>query len=360
MATDLAGIKDGTPERFVPAEMHGQLVEAEHFARYLWAARFCEGRRVLDAGCGIGYGAAILARAGARQVTAVDIAEPIIEVARQSVPDTVQCDVGDLVSLSYPNASFDLVVCLEVIEHVEDRDAVLDELKRVMSPDALLLVSSPNRDRYVPGNPHHRHEYVPTELRKTLEARFSSVCMLHQHTMLSSVISAPDNESQFTNIEAHRLAQPQEDDEIYSIAIAGSYLPDVGKATVALTQLLEMRRWLEHDDDQQRLLERQSDALRVASEQQEDCLEALRQVANIERLLAERESEMALLRNDILAKEHEVAAGRRDISAALDEASEISARLARAEGIIDALTHSVSWRATSPLRSFKKIFAPKR
>ena len=355
MATDLSGIKDGTPERFVPAEMHGQLVEAEHFARYLWAARFCEGRRVLDAGCGIGYGAAILDRAGARQVTAVDIAEPIIEVAKQSVPDTVRCDVGDLVSLSYPNASFDLVVCLEVIEHVEDRDAVLDELKRVMSPDAFLLVSSPNRDRYIPGNPHHRHEYVPAELKKTLEARFSSVRMLHQHTMLSSVISASDNESQFTNIEAHRLAQPQGDDEIYSIAIAGSHMPDVGKATVALTQLLEMRRWLERDDDQQRLLEHQSDALRVAHEQHEDSLEALRQVVSVEHLLAERENEMAILRNDIIAKEHEVAASRQDMLAALDKADEISVRLARAEGIIAAQTRSVSWRVTSPLRSFKKF-----
>jgi 2-polyprenyl-3-methyl-5-hydroxy-6-metoxy-1,4-benzoquinol methylase len=360
MSTDIAGIKNGTPERFVPTEMRGQLVEAEHMARYLWAARFSQGRRVLDAGCGVGYGAAMLDRAGARQVTAVDIAPPVIEVARQSVPDTVRCDVGDLTSLAYPAASFDLVVCFEVIEHVEDPDAVMDELKRVMSPDALLLISSPNRDHYVPGNPHHRHEYLPVELRTALESRFSAICMLRQHTMLSSVISASEDGSQFTKIDVHQLVEPQDGEEIYSIAIAGTNIPDVGKATVALTQLLEMRDWFERDNDQRLLLENQADALCIAQEQQEDRLEALRQLANAERLLAERENEMALLRSTIAIKEQEAVVSRQDTSIAVEETAEISSRLARSAATIDAMSSSTSWRITSPLRRTKSFLGTKR
>ena len=79
----LAGLRDGVPERFVPAEMHGQLVEAEHLARYLWATRFAAGRRVLDAGCGMGYGSVLLAAAGAESVEGVDASEAVIAVAEE-------------------------------------------------------------------------------------------------------------------------------------------------------------------------------------------------------------------------------------------------------------------------------------
>ena len=57
--------------------------------------------------------------------------------------------------------SFDLVVCFEVIEHLEEPDAALRELERVVAADGVVLVSSPNRDVYEPGNPHHLHEYTP-------------------------------------------------------------------------------------------------------------------------------------------------------------------------------------------------------
>src|SRR5919108_296845 len=66
--TDLAGTVDGVAERLVPAEVHGQIVEAEHLARYHWAAALADGRRVLDAGCGTAYGSAILANAGTEEV----------------------------------------------------------------------------------------------------------------------------------------------------------------------------------------------------------------------------------------------------------------------------------------------------
>ena len=180
---------DGVPERFVPDQMRGQLVAAEHLARYRWAASFCDGRRVLDAGCGAGYGTELLNQAGAANVVGVDVSEAALTLARAAVSDGVTCEPGDVAALSYPDDSFDVVVCFEVIEHVEDPERVLDELRRVLRPDGLLLLSSPNRTRYVPGDPHHRHEYTRPELQEALGRRFESARVISQHVMLASIIS---------------------------------------------------------------------------------------------------------------------------------------------------------------------------
>src|SRR4051812_19298073 len=108
MAIDLADLINGTPGRFVPHEMRGELVEAEHLTRYWYAGSFARGRRVLDAGCGLGYGTRILAEAGAAEATGVDIAEAVVEAARADTPDAA-FNVADVRDLSFADASFDLV-----------------------------------------------------------------------------------------------------------------------------------------------------------------------------------------------------------------------------------------------------------
>ncbi len=188
-AVDLTGASDGVPERFVPEEMHGQLVEAEHVIRYAFATRFAAGRRVLDAGCGIGYGAAMLAE-HADHVTAVDIADAVIEVARgrwrsssSRSPTCTPAVRGPALSISWSASRRSNMSTTP--------ERVLDELARVLAPTGLLLVSSPNRDRYVPGNPHHRHEYLPEELHAALRRRLPAVRLLQQHVMTASVLG-PD------------------------------------------------------------------------------------------------------------------------------------------------------------------------
>src|SRR4051794_31774872 len=107
MGAELTNLVDGVPERFDPTSMRGDLVEAEHLARYAWAGALVAGRRVLDAGCGLGYGAAALARAGAERVVGVDIAEAVVEAARTSAGPKVELEVGDVRELEFPEASFD-------------------------------------------------------------------------------------------------------------------------------------------------------------------------------------------------------------------------------------------------------------
>ena len=180
-------------ERFVPEAMGGQLIEAEHHARYRHAAQLVAGRSVLDAGCGVGWGSALLAHAGAARVTGLDIDAGALADATGRT-DAATFVRGDLTDLPFADASFDVVVCYEAIEHVARPLLALDELRRVLAPDGVLTVSSPNPDVYPAGNPFHVHEFTPDELRRELSFRFRHVSAWQQHPMLASVVLLDDHD----------------------------------------------------------------------------------------------------------------------------------------------------------------------
>ena len=95
--------------------------------------------RILDAGCGSGRNMAELAGFG--QVAGVDVSSRAIELAQAR--GIGPAEVGELDALSFGDGSFDLVACLDVIEHIEDDVAALRELARVAKPEARLLVTVP-------------------------------------------------------------------------------------------------------------------------------------------------------------------------------------------------------------------------
>ncbi len=121
---------EATGERLMPELQHGEVVHAEHLVRYLVATELAPDRRVLDAACGEGYGTALLAGAGSSSATGLDLDEAAIAHARSNhpAPEFVVGDVGDL---PFDDASFDLIVCFETIEHVPDPGRALAELQRV-------------------------------------------------------------------------------------------------------------------------------------------------------------------------------------------------------------------------------------
>jgi O-antigen biosynthesis protein len=346
--SELSGAVGGVPERFVPAEMRGELVEAEHIARYRWASRFAAGRRTLDAGCGVGYGARLLAAAGASSVTAVDLSQAIVDVARGEGAAGIDWDVADVRALSYPDASFDLVVCFEVIEHVDEQDQVLDELARVLAPDGLLVISSPNRDRYVPGNPHHRHEFTPDELRATLERRFPTVRLVAQHAMVASAIGLADA-STAADAEVLQLVEPAAGDDLYTLALAGSRLPPEPPPLVAVTQFFEVRRWLEFYDQQARTIEEQSAALGRADVILHERGDALGRLAVSEQQLAELPELRERLANAAASLEPLQAHGDR-----------VGLTGDRAGNVLREMEASISWRITAPLRAAKRLLLRRR
>ena len=177
-----------TGERVIPGEVDADLWN-EHVARYWFAARFARGRRVLDLGCGSGYGADVLSRK-AREVLGIDIADDAIDYARRHYQGaSVRFERASCLEIPAPDASFDLLVAFEIIEHLSDWRAFLGEVRRVLAPAGQFLVSTPNRLYYAEAraalgpNPFHVHEFEYSEFQRELEAVFPSVALyLENHT----------------------------------------------------------------------------------------------------------------------------------------------------------------------------------
>ena len=168
-------------------------LEYQHEERYAFAAKHVTGKHVLDAACGTGYGARILARAGARRVAAVDIALDAL-AAWDSADADRTC--GSVFALPFRAASFDVFVSLETIEHVEDDVAFAAEARRVLKEDGVLICSTPNREVLNPGrritdrpfNPFHVREYSIEELDRVLRTSFSEIRFYGQAPFSSSYV----------------------------------------------------------------------------------------------------------------------------------------------------------------------------
>ena len=156
-----------TGERYVPGT-HG-MIELEHIHRYLQAARIAAGKVILDIASGEGYGSAMLA-AHATKVIGVDISAEAIEHARTRYQrHNLEFRVGTCADIPLDDATVDLVVSFETIEHHDQHDRMMQELKRVLRPGGVLLISSPDKLHYTiePGrlNPFHIKELHKQEFQ---------------------------------------------------------------------------------------------------------------------------------------------------------------------------------------------------
>jgi SAM-dependent methyltransferase len=175
-----------TGERVVPGQVDPDLWN-EHFSRYVFASRLARRRRVLDAGCGTGYGAAELARA-AVQVVGTDLsAEAVAYARRRYGAPNLEFVQADCARLPFRDGAFDLAVSFELIEHLDDWRSFLCELRRVLSPAGQCVISTPNRHTYAETraltgpNPFHRHEFDFEEFREELQAVFPQVALYLQN-----------------------------------------------------------------------------------------------------------------------------------------------------------------------------------
>jgi SAM-dependent methyltransferase len=156
-----------TGERTVPGIPEENYWFRRHEAVYVALRDRCAGALVLEAGCGEGYGAGMLAEVAAR-VLALDL-DPVTasHVARRYPGADVAR--ANLVALPVRDGSVDAVVSLQVIEHLWEQERFLRECFRVLRPGGALMVSTPNRLTFSPGrdtplNPFHTRELAATEL----------------------------------------------------------------------------------------------------------------------------------------------------------------------------------------------------
>ena len=145
--------------------------------RYRFFAQDVAGRAVLDAASGPGFGVRAIVEAGADHVTAVDLSEAALAQVPVNAPsDRVTCVRADVTCLPFDAASFDVVVSSETLEHVPDWRGYFRELKRVLKPDGVFWVSTPNRPVC---SPFRLRPAAPRHVREVSIGGFA--CLLRRH-----------------------------------------------------------------------------------------------------------------------------------------------------------------------------------
>jgi len=183
MNASVAADHEFTGERVV-AHVGGNAVQRSlytiHQALYSWIAHYCRGRDVFDPGCGTGHGTHIISQY-AQEVWGADIARDAVQFAARRSPALRQrCLVSDATRLSVPTNRFDVVVAVEIIEHMESDESFLREVARILRPQGACFISTPNRlvhsmGRTTPLNPFHVREYTYDEWVPLLQRFFKQV-----------------------------------------------------------------------------------------------------------------------------------------------------------------------------------------
>jgi O-antigen biosynthesis protein len=287
-----ARLIEWTGERMVPWAPDYQTVY-EHLHRYHFAARVCEGKRVLDLASGEGYGSAILGKV-ASEVIGIDIDHASVEHARLNhESDNVHFLEGSMLdSSALGGEQFDVVVCFEALEHVDDHATLLDVVCGALREGGIFFVSTPDRTVYSRDyhNPFHVHELDRIEFREFLSPRFSSVVLYGQVVATGSLMQALDivehPSGDLIAVAGENQEWPRQSDiEFpYLIAVASSSrlqeLPAV--STLVDTDVLLARRPTRSQDEE-------IDRLRVHVDHLEDA------IRNVGRQLAAKDHDLRMI-----------------------------------------------------------------
>ena len=277
-----------TGERFIPGT-RGE-IWVEHWHRYHFAARWAAGKRVLDVACGEGYGSALLAQHAAH-VTGVDISEQALAHARAAyaAQGNLRFEAGSCAQLPLADASVDLAVSFETIEHIEEQERFLDELARVLTPEGVLVLSCPNKleysDRRNYTNEFHVRELYRDELRELVAKRFAHASWYGQRPTFFSVIAPEAGPPPRGHLLEVSESQPAEGSDalqapLYFVLVASRDAAAIAALPPALSVLADRDDWVHKDYEKvMRWLEmvvKERDQLRNAVSLQEAAIGAQR------------------------------------------------------------------------------------
>lgn len=401
---------DFTGERFVPT-LDGQ-IKYEHLHRYALALDFVAGKTALDLGSGEGYGAALLARVAAK-VTGVDNSPEAVEHSRRNYYyQNLEFLVGGCDAVPLADASADVVTAFEIIEHHDKHEQMMSEVKRVLRPGGVHIISSPNRLTYSDepnyANPFHVKELYYDEFYSLLSRYFKHVCVYGQRLATGSFVY------QLQNAQARHLKTFSGDVEhltqqlgslpapLYFVAICSDeavaephavnsvYLDgndDLLKQAEAerIDLFKQVKEQFGQFDEYQQLRQALEDERAQLSASHAEALQFEARLRRQDEELADKEAEMAALKSRLAyaealagqqAAEAERASGRltekeAQASRQAEELSELHAqlsgqrtqlaqmtyllsearvRLANKQALLSWMMHSRSWKVTTPLR----------
>lgn len=262
---------DFTGERFIPSE--GGVIRYEHMHRYGWSLQIVAGRDVLDIACGEGYGSALMA-SRARSILGVDISKDAVAHARAryGAQPNLRFEVGSVTAIPLGDASVDVVISFETIEHLAEQAEMIAEIRRVLRPDGLLVISSPNKKVYSDDrgyvNTYHVKELYFDEFDALLRQRFPYVEYLGQRLATSSLmvpLTGSEPAYQALTMAGERISTStvEADRIMYFVAVcSANALPELsGKASIYFEDGIDlheqeeaMRRWASSLDKEEKVL----------------------------------------------------------------------------------------------------------
>jgi 2-polyprenyl-3-methyl-5-hydroxy-6-metoxy-1,4-benzoquinol methylase len=180
-----------TGERLV-TDVQGVLGVAEHLHRYALACEFVKGKKVLDIASGEGYGSNLLSK-HAEHVTGVDISDDAVKHANEKYAKESKLiyRVGSASKIPLEDASVGVVTSFETLEHTTEHDEFLQEIKRVLVPGGLLIMSTPDTVLYKPhdpNNPYHLKELTTQEFENLIGRYFQNSILLNQRSVIGTLV----------------------------------------------------------------------------------------------------------------------------------------------------------------------------
>jgi GT2 family glycosyltransferase/ubiquinone/menaquinone biosynthesis C-methylase UbiE len=372
-------------------------VAFEHLHRYALARELAKDRIVLDVACGEGYGSNLLAQV-AHKVIGVDIsAEAVIHAKSMYQRENLTFLVGSCAQLPLADASVDLIVSFETLEHLEQHDEMLLEIKRVLRSHGVLIISTPDKRVYSDEpdykNPFHVRELYLQEFQTLLESYFKNQTVAGQRVCRGSLVAPLGDKSShgfkffkgnFTEIEsadvlgsAMYLIGIASDAEGYAIATQSglfegkelamsidqqltSFNDKLGKSQVEVKMLQQnldsqQIKMIAHDSTIRELnatLEERSAWAKRSADEVEKRDDAIRKLQS---KLAERDALARLSADDLAQRDAKIA----ELSAKLEEriecANSYADELAKRDAAILELRMKLKARDASSKRDDKEI-----
>ena len=365
----------------------------EHWHRYAHAAAWTLGKRVLDAACGSGYGSAFLA-ARADAVFAIELDHDAVERAALAYKHVknLTFSQGDVTRLPFPDRCFDVVTSFETLEHIPDPEAALIEFKRVLTPDGVLIASTPDRliytDKLGQRNKYHICELSRPEFERICARHFANHLIVGQKLYFASII-APDDERQLgrqqqlacfsrTEGEPVHALQPIEE-AVYMIAFCSDGRLDLDKPKASifvdndpsvqgerdlligwsqsikreLDQLTdEKRQWSKEADLREQIARLGPIMTDLAAMRSSHVTAALDLAERFDSWFRATSRELENVRAAVDRDRRDLQTATTQISRRLtDEIEQGEAREALLRHRLDAMVASRSWRITGPMRA---------
>lgn len=290
-----------TGERFLPDECRGE-ISIEHYQRYQFASLFARGKTILDAACGEGYGSSLLSRKAA-SVTGLDIDPAAIENAQQKYKQPgLSFLAGSIASLPFEDHSFDMAVSFETIEHVDipTQEAFLTEIKRVLKPDGILIMSTPNKAVYTDlvcgANPFHIREFYVQEYANFLGKAFRNIRFFGQFPDLGYFIAGEGTRETVL----HQGKTPEQCR--YVIALCSDADPDAGFDATGLTIFDDSMYYSLNaavHNLESAVLKTKAEAESFQSRQEQSIAELKNHASSLERIIDELKQYTAHLEQDL-------------------------------------------------------------